>query len=42
MIRLLFQKQFDLGLHCVFRPFWQVTSGGNFRTFTVGSAVAKW
>ena len=31
-----FQKQSDLGLHCLSRFFWQVTSVQNFRTFTVG------
>ena len=29
------QKQSDLGLHCLSRPFWQVTSFQNFRTFTI-------
>ena len=35
LIRLLLQKQSDLGLHCLSIPFWQVTSVQNFRTFTV-------
>ena len=35
MIRLLLQKQSDLGLHCLPMPFWQATSVWNFRTFTV-------
>ena len=35
LIRLLLQKQSDLGLHCLFRPFWQATSVLKFRTFTV-------
>ena len=35
LIRLLRQKQSDLGLHCLFRPFWQTISVQNFRTFTV-------
>ena len=26
LIRLLFQKQSDLGLHCLSRPFWQTIS----------------
>ena len=29
------QKQSDLGLPCLSRPFWQATSVRNFRTFTV-------
>ena len=32
-IRLLPQKQSDLGLHCLSRPFWQATSVRNFWTF---------
>ena len=32
-MRLLLQKQSDLGLPCLFRPFWQATSVRNFRTF---------
>ena len=35
LIKLLLQKQFDLGLHCLSRPFWQATSISNFRKFTV-------
>ena len=35
MIRLLLQKQSDLGMHCLPRSFWQATSVQNFRTFTV-------
>ena len=35
LIRLLLQKQSDLGLSCVYRPFWQATSVQNIRTFTV-------
>ena len=35
LIRLLLQKQSDLGLHCLTKPFWQATSVPNFRTFTV-------
>ena len=35
LIRLLLQKQSDLGLHCMPRPFWQTTCVRNFRTFTV-------
>ena len=34
LIRLLLQKQSDLGLHYLSRCFWQKTSLGNFRTFT--------
>ena len=29
------QKQSDLSLPCLSRPFWQATRVGNFRTFTV-------
>ena len=29
------QKQSDLGLCCLSRPFWQETSVRNFRTFTI-------
>ena len=35
--RLLLQKQSDLGLQNLSRPFWQVTSVGNFRRFTISS-----
>ena len=35
LIGLLLQKQSDLGLHCLSRPFWQAASVLNFRTFTV-------
>ena len=34
-IRLLLQKQSDLSLPCLYRPFWQASSVQNFRTFTV-------
>ena len=34
LIRLLLQKQSDLGLHCLSLSFWQVTSVQNIRTFT--------
>ena len=34
-IRLLLQKQSDLGLPCLSRPFGQATSVQNFRTFTI-------
>ena len=34
-VRLLLQKQSDLGLPYLFRPFWQVASFRNFRAFTV-------
>ena len=35
LIRLLLQKQSDLGLHCLTRPFCPATSDKNFRTFSV-------
>ena len=35
LIRLLLQKQSDLGLPCLSRPFWQATSVGNLRISTV-------
>ena len=35
LIRLLLRKQSDLGLSCLFKPFWQATSVQNFRSFTV-------
>ena len=35
LIRLLLQKQSDLGLHCFSRPFGQATSVQNFRASTV-------
>ena len=35
LIRLLLQKQSDLGLHCLSRLFWQATSVLNFRTYTI-------
>ena len=34
-IRLLPQKQSNLGLPCLSSPFWQAHSVQNFRTFTV-------
>ena len=37
LIRLLLQKQSDLGLHCLPMPFPQATSVRNFRTCTVSS-----
>ena len=30
-----FQRQSDLGLHCLSRPFWKATTVQNFRIFTV-------
>ena len=36
LIRLLLQKPSDLGLFCLFMPFWNVTGVQNFRTFSVG------
>ena len=35
LIRLLLQKQFDLGLRCLYRHFWQATTVQNCRTFTI-------
>ena len=35
LIRLLLQKQSDLGLHCMSRPFWQTAVFPNFRTSNV-------
>ena len=35
LIRLLLQKQSDLGLYCLSRPFGRATSIQNFRTFAV-------
>ena len=35
MIRLLLKKQSDLGIPCLSRAFWQITSVRNFRTVTV-------
>ena len=35
LFRLFLQKQSDLGLHCLSRPFWQATSVQNFRTSSV-------
>ena len=35
LIRLLLQKQSDLGLPYLSRPFWQVASVQNFRTFAI-------
>ena len=35
MMRLLLQKQPDLGPHCLYRTFWRATSVRNFRAFTV-------
>ena len=35
LIRLLVQKQSDLGLHCLSRPSSQTTIVQNFETFTV-------
>ena len=35
LIRLLLQKQSDLGLLCLFRSFGQTTGVWNFRAFTV-------
>ena len=29
------KKQFDLGLPCLSRPFWQATSVRNFRTYAI-------
>ena len=35
----ILQKQSDLGLHCLSRPFGQTTSVQNFRTFTANIHV---
>ena len=35
LIWLLLQKQSDLDMHCLYRPFWQATSVGIFWTTTV-------
>ena len=35
LIRMLLKKQFDLGLHCLFRLVWQASSFENVRIFTV-------
>ena len=35
LIRLLPQKQSDLGLHCLSRPFWQPMSVCHFRSSTI-------
>ena len=35
LIRLLLQRQFDLGLHCLPMPFWQATSALTFKPFTI-------
>ena len=35
LIRLLLQKQSDLGLHCLSRSFCQATIVPNFRTFNI-------
>ena len=35
LIKLCLQKQFDLVLHCLPRPFMQAASVRNFRTFTM-------
>ena len=37
LIRLLLQKQSDLGLHCLPKPFLLMTSVQNFRTSTIES-----
>ena len=35
LVRMLLQKQSDLGLHCLSLSFWLATSVQNFRTFTI-------
>ena len=40
MIGLLLQKQSDLSLHCLCKPFWQATSVRNFRMFAVRSLLS--
>ena len=41
VISLLLQKQSDLGLPCLSRPFWQVTIILKFRTFTLSKELAN-
>ena len=41
LIRLLLWYQSDLGLHCLFRPFWKATSVGNLRTLTIFSYLSQ-
>ena len=41
LIRLLLQKQSNLGLLCLSKPFWQETSVPNFRKFTVTEIGGK-
>ena len=40
LIRKHLQKQSDLGLHCLSKPFWQATSVGNFRTSTNNNIIS--
>ena len=37
--RLLLQKQYDLGMHCLSRHIWQATNFQNFRKFTCTCTV---
>ena len=39
LIRLLPQKQSDLGMHCLSRPFCQATSVRNFRAFHIACNI---
>ena len=41
LIRLLFQKQSDLGLPCLSRSMWQEITVRNLRTFTVHGGGKK-
>ena len=35
LVRIANGEDPDLGLHCLFRPFWKVTSLPNSRTLTI-------
>ena len=41
LIRLLHQEQFDLGLHCLSWPPFQVTGVQNFRTFHLNEGLVQ-
>ena len=42
LIRLLLQKQSDLGLCFLSRPFWQATSVRNFRKYIIKLHIIIW
>ena len=42
LVRLLLQKQSDLGLPCLSRPFWLATSVQKFRKFTVLKGTSEY